>query len=68
VLTSILSSRRYVDTGELSLAPLKRLAQSAWVVPSEPRPQPPCVEPLPAQVEEGLLVATVVEESGAPPR
>jgi hypothetical protein len=51
----------------LSLAPLKRLAQSARVVPSEPRPQPPCAEPLPAQVEEWLPMATAVEESGAPP-
>jgi hypothetical protein len=48
----------------LSLAPLKRLALSAQVVPSEPRPQ---AEPLPVQVEEGLVVATVVEEPGAPP-
>jgi hypothetical protein len=44
------------------------LAQSALVMPSEPRPQPPCAEPLPVQVEEGLGVATVVEKSGAPPR
>jgi hypothetical protein len=36
-------------------------------VPSEPRPQPPCAEPLPLQVEEGLAVATAVEELGAPP-
>jgi hypothetical protein len=50
-----------------SLAPLKRLALSARVVPSEPCPQPPCIEPLPVQVEKGLAVAVVVEESGAPP-
>jgi hypothetical protein len=51
----------------LSLAPLKRLAQSARVVPSEPRPQPPCADPLSAQVEEGLAVAIAVEESRTPP-
>jgi hypothetical protein len=51
----------------LSLVPLKRLALSAQVVPSEPYPQPPYAEPLPVQVEEGLAVATVVEESSAPP-
>jgi hypothetical protein len=51
----------------LSLAPLKRLAKSARVVPSEPRPQPPCAESLPAQLEEGLAVASRVEELGAPP-
>jgi hypothetical protein len=66
-LTSILSSHRYTDTGVLSLAPLKRLSQSTRVVPSEPRPQPSCAEPLPTEVEEGLPVATAVEESGAPP-
>jgi hypothetical protein len=67
LLTSILSSRRYANTGVLSLTPLKRLAQSARVIPSEPRPEPPCADPLPAQVEEGLAVATAVEELGAPP-
>jgi hypothetical protein len=67
LLTSIPSSRRYADTDMLSLAPLKRLAQSARVVPSEPRPQPACAELLPAQVEELLPMATAVEESGAPP-
>jgi hypothetical protein len=36
----------------LSLAPLKRLALSARVVTSEPRLQPPSVEPLPARAEE----------------
>jgi hypothetical protein len=66
LLTLLLSSRRYADTGVLSLAPLKPLAQSARVMPSEPYPQPPCAEPLPAQLEEGLAVATA-EESGAPP-
>jgi hypothetical protein len=40
LLTLIPSSRRYVDTDMLSLAPLKRLAQSARVVPSEPVPSP----------------------------
>jgi hypothetical protein len=62
-----MSSRRYADTGVLSLAPLKFLAQSARVVPSVPHAQPPCTEPLPTQVEEGLAMATAVEESGAPP-
>jgi hypothetical protein len=52
-----LSSCRYADTGVLSLAPLKRLAH----------PQPSCAEPLPTQVEEGLVVASAVEESGVPP-
>jgi hypothetical protein len=47
-------SCRHIDTGVLSLTPLK------------PRLQPPCAEPLPVQVEEGLAEATVVEESGAP--
>jgi hypothetical protein len=51
----------------LNPAPLKCLAQSARVVPSEPRPQSPSAEPLPAQVEEGLAVATMVEESSVPP-
>jgi hypothetical protein len=67
LLILVLSSRRNADTGVLSLAPLKRLALSAWVVPSEPRPQPPYTEPLPVQVEEGLAVTTVVEESAALP-
>jgi hypothetical protein len=62
LLTLLLSSRRYADTGVLSLVPQKCLAQSARVVPSEPRPQPLCTELLPAQVEEGLVVATVMEE------
>jgi hypothetical protein len=57
LLTLFLSSRRYADTGVLNLAPLKRLALSAWVVSSEPRPQPPRAEPLPTQAEEGLHVA-----------
>jgi hypothetical protein len=67
LLTLLLSSRRYADIGVLNLAPLKRLAQSARVVPSEPHPQPLCAEPLQAQAEEGLAVVTTVEESGAPP-
>jgi hypothetical protein len=67
LLTLILFSRRHTDTGVLSLAPLKRLAQSARVVPSELRPQPPCAKSLPVQVGEGLAMATAVEESGAPP-
>jgi hypothetical protein len=67
LLTSIMSSRRHADTNVLSFAPLKRLAQSARVVPSKPCPQPPCAELLPVQVEEGSAVATTVEESGAPP-
>jgi hypothetical protein len=37
-LTLLLSSHRYDDTGVLSLTPLKHLAQSARVMPSEPRP------------------------------
>jgi hypothetical protein len=53
LLTSVPSSRRHADTGVLSLASLKCLALSARVVPSEPRPQPPCAEPLPVQVVEG---------------
>jgi hypothetical protein len=61
LLTLILSSLRYADIGVLSLTPLKRLALSAWVLPSEPRPQPLCTEPLSVQVEEGLAVATLVE-------
>jgi hypothetical protein len=67
ILTLFLSSRRYADTGVLSLVPLKRLALSTRVVSSEPHPQPLRAEPLPAQAEEGLLVASVVEESGVPP-
>jgi hypothetical protein len=67
LLTLLLSSRRYANTGVLSPAPLKCLTQSARVVPSEPRPQPSCAEPLPAQVEEGLAMATTVEESGTLP-
>jgi hypothetical protein len=51
----------------LNVAPLKRLTKSARAVPSEPRPQPTCDEPLPSQVKEGLHVATAVEKSGAPP-
>jgi hypothetical protein len=66
LLTLFLSSCRYADTGVLSLAPLKHLAQSARVVSFEPRPQPPCAEPLLAQVEEGLAVASVEGESGVP--
>jgi hypothetical protein len=51
----------------LSLAPQKRLALSAQVVSSEPRPQPSRTELLSAQAVEGLPVASVVEESGVPP-
>jgi hypothetical protein len=36
-------------------------------MPSEPHPKPPYAEPLPVQVDEGLAVATAVEDSGAPP-
>jgi hypothetical protein len=67
LLALLLSSRRYAAASMLSLAPLKCLAQIARVVPSEPRPQPPCAEPLSGQAEEGLAVATAMEESGAPP-
>jgi hypothetical protein len=67
-LTLLLSSRRNADAGVLSLAPLKRLSLSTWVVPSEPRPQPLCAEPLPAQAEEGpVMVAAVLEPSAPPP-
>jgi hypothetical protein len=38
LLTLILSSRKHADTGVLSLAPLRRLALSTRVMPSEPRP------------------------------
>jgi hypothetical protein len=51
----------------LSLAPLKRLALSARVVTSEPHPEPPSTESLPAWVEEEPTVVAVVEESSAPP-
>jgi hypothetical protein len=34
----LLSSRRYTDTGVLSLEPLERLTLSTHVVPSEPHP------------------------------
>jgi hypothetical protein len=37
------------------------------VVPSEPHPQPLYAKPLPVQVEEGLTVASAVEEPAAPP-
>jgi hypothetical protein len=60
-------SRRHADTGALNLTPLKRLALSAPVVPSEPRPQHPYTEPLSVQVEGGLAVATVVESTAPPP-
>jgi hypothetical protein len=36
-------------------------------MPSEPCPQLLCAKPLLVEVEEGLAVATVVEELGAPP-
>jgi hypothetical protein len=36
-------------------------------MPSEPHPQPPYAKPLLVQVEEGMVVATAVEESAAPP-
>jgi hypothetical protein len=52
----------------LSLALLKRLALSAWVMTSEPRPQPPCAKPLPARAEEGpAIIATAKESSALPP-
>jgi hypothetical protein len=66
-LTLLLSFRSYADTGVLSLAPLKCLALSARVVPSEPRSQPPRVGPLPAQAEEGPVVVAAVEEPSTPP-
>jgi hypothetical protein len=52
----------------LSLAPLNRLALSAHVVTSEPRLQPPNIEPLPARAEEVPAVAAAAEASGAPPQ
>jgi hypothetical protein len=67
LLALLLSSRRYADTSVLSLAPLKCLAQIARAVPSEPRPQPPCAEPLSGQAKERLAVATAMEESAVPP-
>jgi hypothetical protein len=51
----------------LSLAPLKRLALSARVVPSEPCPQPPSVEPLTSRAEEESAVVAAARESSAPP-
>jgi hypothetical protein len=62
----VLSYCRHADTNVLSLVSLKRLALSARVVPSEPRPQPSSAESLPVQVEEGLAVSVAVEESAAP--
>jgi hypothetical protein len=47
--------------------PLKLLTFSVRVVPFEPRLEPPYAEPLLVQVEEGLAMATVVEESAMPP-
>jgi hypothetical protein len=52
--------------GVLSLAPLKRLALSAWVVSSETRPQPPSVESLQAWAEEEPVVVAAMGASGAP--
>jgi hypothetical protein len=46
LLILVLSSRRHADTSVPSLVPLKRLALSARVTPSEPLPQPPYAEPL----------------------
>jgi hypothetical protein len=63
----VLFSGRHTDTGVLSLTPLKCLALSTGVVPSEPHPEPPYVEPLPVQVEEELAMATAVEELAASP-
>jgi hypothetical protein len=57
----------HADTSVLSFVPQKRLALSARVVPSGPRPQPPYAKPLPVQVEEGLAVSIVVVDSGLPP-
>lgn len=54
---------RHADTDVLSLAPLKRLALSVRVMPSETQTQPPCTVPLPMLVGEGLVVAITVEES-----
>jgi hypothetical protein len=51
----------------LSLASLKRLALSARVVSSNPRPQPLSVESLPSRAEEEPAVVAAAEESSAPP-
>jgi hypothetical protein len=51
----------------LNLAPLKRLVLSARVVSSEPCPQPPSAESLPARAEEEPVVVAVVEELSVPP-
>jgi hypothetical protein len=51
----------------LSLAPLKRLALSAGVVSSKPRPQPPSAEPLPTRTKGESAVVAAAEGSGAPP-
>jgi hypothetical protein len=67
LLILVSSSPRYADNGVLSLAPLKRLALSVQVAPTEPRPQPPYVKPLPVQVKQVLDMAIVLEESAAPP-
>jgi hypothetical protein len=45
---------------------LKRVALNTHVAPSELHSQPPYAEPLPVQVEEGLVVVAV-EELAAPP-
>jgi hypothetical protein len=47
----------------LSLGPLKRQALSTRVVSSEPRPQPPSIEPVALRSEEE---PTVVIETRAP--
>jgi hypothetical protein len=62
----VLSFCRRVDTGVLSLAPLKRVALSARTAPSEPHSQPQYTEPLLVLVEEGLVVAVEVEEIAVP--
>jgi hypothetical protein len=51
----------------LSLVPLKRMALSARVVSSEPRPQPLSAQPLPSRAEEESTVVAAAEESSAPP-
>jgi hypothetical protein len=51
----------------LSLAPLKRVALSAHDPPSKPRSQPPYIELLAEYARGGLVVATEVVGSIAPP-
>jgi hypothetical protein len=51
----------------LSLVPLKRLALSARMVSSEPRPQALSTEPAAPRAEEEPAAVAALEESSAPP-